>query len=309
MIRPFRADDGDAVARLLAEDPIPEGVTGDGIRHWVASQPERARAGVWVAEAEQGVVGWARARLRWATSAEGVGDLAGFVSPPKRRQGVGAALYDQAHAHLLAVGARVLESWSNDEEGGNFLRERGFRGIRMGELLRLELATADLSGLEGLRAAKEAEGYELVPLAAVADRPEELHAVDAEATSDVPGTYREDDFRLEDWLVETFAHPQLTREGSFVIVAAGRPVAYALVHLDPSTRIAANDMTGTHRDHRRRGLARLAKLASLAWVRSEGYEQIITGCDQDNAGMLHLNRSLGYRRMGIETEYLLEDLR
>jgi GNAT superfamily N-acetyltransferase len=309
VIRPFRADDGDAVARLLAENPIPEGVTGDGIRHWVASQPERARAGVWVAEAAQGVVGWARARLRWATSAEGVGEVAGFVSPPKRRQGVGAALYDQAHAHLLAVGARVLESWSNDEESGNFLRERGFRGIRTGELLRLELAWADLSGLEGLRAAKAADGYELVPLAAVADRPEELHAVDAEATSDVPGTYREDDFRLEDWLVETFAHPQLTREGSFVIVAAGRPVAYALVHLDPSSGIAANDMTGTHRDHRRRGLARLAKLASLAWVRSEGYEQIITGCDQDNAGMLHLNRSLGYRRMGIETEYLLEDLR
>lgn len=309
MIRPFRADDGDAVARLLAEEPIPEGVTGDGLRHWVASQPERARAGVWVAEAEQGVAGWARARLRWATSAEGVGEVTGLVSPPKRRQGVGAALYDQAHAHLLAAGARVLESWSNDEEGGNFLRERGFRGIRTGELLRLELASADLSGLEGLRAAKEAEGYELVPLAAVADRPEELHAVDAEATSDVPGTYREDDFRLEDWLVETFAHPQLTHEGSFVIAAAGRPVAYALVHLDPSSKIAANDMTGTHRDHRRRGLARLAKLASLAWVRSEGYEQIITGCDQDNAGMLHLNRSLGYRRMGIETEYLLEDLR
>ena len=130
MIRPFRADDGDAVARLLAEAPIPEGVTGDGIRHWVASQPERARAGVWVAEVERGVVGWTRARLRWATSVEGVGEVTGFVSPPKRRQGVGAALYDHAHAHLLAVGARVLESWSNDEEGGTFLRERGFRDVR-----------------------------------------------------------------------------------------------------------------------------------------------------------------------------------
>jgi GNAT superfamily N-acetyltransferase len=309
VIRSFHAEDGDAVARLLAADSIPEGVTGDGIRHWVASQPERARAGVWVADAEQGVIGWARARLRWATSEAGVGEVTGFVSPPRRRQGVGAALYDQAHAHLLAVGARVLESWSNDEEGGRFLRTRGFGAARTQELLRLELASANLYELEGLRAAKKAEGYELVPLAAVADRPEELHAVDAEATSDVPGTFREDDFRLEDWRVETFAHPQLTHEGSFVVLAAGKPVCYTLVHIDPASRIAANDMTGTHRDHRRRGLARLAKLASIAWAASQGYEQIMTGCDQDNAGILHLNRSLGYRRIGVETEYLLEDLR
>lgn len=309
MIRPFQGEDGDAVARLLAEDPIPEGITGDGLRHWVASQPERARAGVWVAEAEEDVIGWVRARLRWATTTRGVGEVTGFVSPRRRRQGVGAALYDQAHAHLLAVGARVVESWSNDEEGGRFLTARGFAAIRTQELLRLELASADLSGLEDLLAAKEAEGYELVSLKAVADRPEELHAVDAEATSDVPGTFREDDFRLEDWRAETFAHPQLAHEGSFVVLAAGKPVSYTFVHVDPAARIAANDMTGTNRHHRRRGLARLAKLASISWARSQGYEQIMTGCDQDNAGMLHLNRSLGYRRVGIETEYLLEDLR
>ncbi len=71
MIRAFQAEDADAVAGLLDEDAIPEGVTGAGIRHWLASQPERARAAVWVAEAEKGrIVGWARARLRWATTTQ-----------------------------------------------------------------------------------------------------------------------------------------------------------------------------------------------------------------------------------------------
>jgi hypothetical protein len=46
VIRPFADADADAVADLLAQGPIPEGVTGAGIRHWVASQPERAGAGV-----------------------------------------------------------------------------------------------------------------------------------------------------------------------------------------------------------------------------------------------------------------------
>ena len=68
-------------------------------------------------------------------------------------------------------------------------------------------------------------------------------------------------------------------------------------------------MTGTRRDHRRRGLARLAKLATIAWAREQGYPAIVTGCDQDNAGMLQLNKGLGYRTVAIETEYLREELR
>jgi RimJ/RimL family protein N-acetyltransferase len=68
-------------------------------------------------------------------------------------------------------------------------------------------------------------------------------------------------------------------------------------------------MTGTHPEHRRRGLARLAKLGTIAWARSHGYEAIRTDTDEENPGMLHLNRSLGYRAVGVETQYLCEDLR
>jgi GNAT superfamily N-acetyltransferase len=309
VIRPFHADDAEAVAALLDEDPIPEGVTGDGIRHWLASQPERARAAVWVADEEGGIAGWARARLRWATSVEGVGEVTVLVSPRLRRRGLGAALYDRAHAHLVAVGARLLESWTTDEQGDRFLVARAFRPVRTQMLLRLDVASADLSAFARLREAKGAEGYELVPLAAVADRAKELYALDAGATADVPGTFREDDVRLEDWLDETLGHPQLTREGSFVVLAGGQPVAHALLHVAPSSRLAANEMTGTRPEHRRKGLARLAKLACIAWAREHGYDAIQTGCDQDNAGMLHLNQTLGYEQIGTETQYLREDLR
>jgi GNAT superfamily N-acetyltransferase len=309
VIRSFRPEDADAVATLLDQDEIPEGVTGDGIRHWIASQPERALAAAWVADEEGEPAGWARARLRWATSAEGVGEVTAFVAPGSRRRGLGAALYDAAHAHLLSAGARVLESWATGDEGGRFLAARGFEGVREQMVLRLGLATADVSRLDGLRAALELEGYELVPLAAVSDRVEGLYAVDAGATADVPGTFREDDVRFDDWVTETLGHPQLTHEGSFVVLSGGEPVAHALLHVAPASRLAANEMTATRRDHRRRGLARLAKLAGIAWARDHSYQSILTGCDQDNAGMLHLNRSLGYRQIATETEYLLEDLR
>ena len=68
-------------------------------------------------------------------------------------------------------------------------------------------------------------------------------------------------------------------------------------------------MTGTRADLRRCGLARLAKLATIAWARENGFTAIRTSTDGDNAAMLRLNESLGYRPVAVETEYLLEDLR
>jgi GNAT superfamily N-acetyltransferase len=309
VIRPFHADDADAVAALLHQDKPPHPVTGAGIRHWLLSQPERAGGAVWVAERGGAVVGWVRARLRWATTAQGVGELWAFVATAARRSGLGTGLYDAAHVHLLSIGARVLESWATGEEGGRFLLDRGFREVRRHEILRLDLASADLSGLSGLLAASKDEGYELVPLAAVADRPEGVYAVDASASADVPGTYPEDDLRLDDWRTEALGHPQLSLEGSSVVLASGAPVAYAFLHVDPEARLAANEMTGTHPDHRRRGLARLAKLGTIAWAREQGYESIRTENARENAGMLHLNKSLGYRPVGVEAQYLREDLR
>jgi GNAT superfamily N-acetyltransferase len=308
VIRPFADADADAVADLLAQGPIPEGVTGAGIRHWVASQPERAGAGVWVAEDGE-IAGWARARLQWATSAEGVAEAWAFVSPRRRGHGLGSALFDTAREHVRKAGARILESWALEEEGARFLRARGFRGVRAQEVMLLELASADVSGFEPLRAASAAAGYELVPLAALADMPEALYALDAGTTADVPGTFSEDDVRLDDWIPETLGHPQLTPDGSFVVLAGGEPVAHTLLHVQPEARLAANEMTGTQRDHRRKGLARLVKLAAIAWAREHGYDAIRTSCDRDNAGMLQLNRSLGYRQVATETQYLLDDLR
>jgi GNAT superfamily N-acetyltransferase len=309
VIRSFEPADGEAVAALLDEDVFAHALTGPGVRHWLTNQPARARARSWVAVAGEHVVGWSRARLQWATSAEGVAELWAFVRPSSRRRGLGAELYDAGREHLASVGGRSLESWSSDEEGGRFLAARRFRPVRALHVLRLDLAELDLSGFGELLAEKEAHGYSLVPFAAVAHRTRDLHALDAAANADVPMTYTEDDFRYDDWLGETLGHPQLTLEGSAVVLAGDEPVAYALLHVAPGSRLAANEMTGTRADFRRRGLARLAKLAAIAWARERGFVAIQTSTDGENAPMLALNESLGYRPVSTETQYLLDDLR
>jgi GNAT superfamily N-acetyltransferase len=309
VIRTFHDDDAEAVAALLAEDVNPHALTAVGVRHWLASQPARAHARSWVAVADERVVGWGRACLQWSTSAADVAELWAFVGPTYRRRGLGAELYEAAVAHLESVGARSVESWASAEEGGRFLLARKFEPMRTQRMLRLELAGVDISGFAPLLAAAEAQGYSLVPLAAVADRTRELHALDAAATADVPATHAEDDFRYDDWLADTLGHPQLTREGSFVVLVGDEAVAYALLHVDPGSNLAANEMTGTRADQRRRGLARLAKLATIAWARENGFDAILTSNDGENVAMGRLNESLGYRPAAVETEYLREELR
>ena len=100
---------------------------------------------------------------------------------------------------------------------------------------------------------------------------------------------------LEEWLATAWAHPDVTREGSFVVVHEGRPVAFTELIVDEGGSRAGNGFTATFRAYRGRGLARLAKLASIAWATERGITSIVTGNDETNAAMLAVNTRLGYR--------------
>lgn len=63
---------------------------------------------------------------------------------------------------------------------------------------------------------------------------------------------------------------------------------------DAAGLIALIHLTGTLREFRRRGLARLVKLATIRWAAEHGITAIYTGNDTENAPMLALNDSLGF---------------
>jgi len=304
VIRDFEPGDARGVSAALHEEKPPHPVTAEGVLHWRDAQPERARARLWVAEADGRIVGWAEVRLRWTTSVPDIGDVWGYVVPSMRGQGLGTALYEQAARHLMDVGAKVLESWTYTNAGAGLLEARGFRATGKEQVSVLEPALADLTMLPGLEAEKSAEGFRLVPLGDVLDRVEALHHVYAAASADVPEYFREDDIRLEEWRRETLEHPQLSLEGSFVILAGEQPVALAFVEVDEPAQIGANEMTGTLHEFRRRGLARLAKLATIRWAAEHDITAMQTGNAHENAAMLALNATLGYRPVQTETHYL-----
>lgn len=307
MIRAFRDEDARGAVEVLRASSDDWMHSPASLLHRLVGHPPRARQRAWVAEADGEVVGFARARLRWEVSERSLGWLWVGVRPEHRGRGLGGALYDLAATHLLRAGAERLETYTAQEAGRAFLEERGFREQGGEPILRLEPARADTSALPRLEAAKAAEGFRLVPLAEVLDRPRELHALYASASEDVPEESTVDDIRYEEWVAECLEDPDLAREGSAVVLRGETPVALAFVVSDGEGR-AANDLTGTLPEYRRRGLARLAKLATIRWAAAGGVEWMLTANAEANTGMRALNESLGYRPAGTQALYVRDAL-
>jgi GNAT superfamily N-acetyltransferase len=294
-LRPREADDDAAIAQLIRA-VAPAWVASDaGVGHRRRATPERARRADWVAIADGTVVGWGSGGLETDIGRDDVAWLNVMVRPGHRGQGIGASLYDAADAHLRTVGARrLLSQGANDDGSRAFAEHRGFRHSMTRSVSSLDPATVAPGELEALAAAKAAEGFALAPFADFADRPEELYVVDAEASLDEPNDEQITDLRFDDWLERNWRDPDLALEGSFAVLHDGRPVAITEVIVDLAGRRAANGFTGTLRAYRGRGLARLAKLASIAWLREQGVDRLVTTNDETNAAMLAVNRRLGY---------------
>jgi RimJ/RimL family protein N-acetyltransferase len=114
---------------------------------------------------------------------------------------------------------------------------------------------------------------------------------------DVPADGALDDVSFEQWLEDYWRDPDVDLETSVAAVVDDRPVAFSWLRVAPGGR-AVSDMTGTLRDYRGRGLALLAKRATLVNAARRGVEFVSTQNDETNLPMLRVNEKLGYRPAG-----------
>ena len=210
--------------------------------------------------------------------------------PAFRRRGLGTRLFETAAAHIVGHGARRLESTVRDDEpeARAFARRLGFEEGRSEQYWELEVVSA-----AGGKAEPTGE-VSVVRLREVRDRERELFALYDSAERDMPDDYTHA-MAFEDWLPETLGNPELDLDLSAVVLVDGRPAAFAWLTADREGARAANEMTGTAPEFRRRGLARLAKEATIRWAAEAGVRTIVTSNDTTNAHMLALNEHLGYR--------------
>ena len=222
-----------------------------------------------------------------------------------RGRELGSALWEVAEGHLNEIGvARVNADVVGDEGGERFLERRGFEQIRTVVISAVDPRRVGPAELARRREDAERDGYFLVPYAEV--DVDALYALELALSADEPGEDEPRQLSFDEWRADLFEGPDMTLEGSFAVVAGGKPVAYAALAVDQATGRGRNEGTATARDHRGRGLATLAKLAQLRWAAEHGIDRVVTDNDERNAPMLAVNRRFGYEPFTERRGYLRE---
>ncbi|MEV8535028.1 GNAT family N-acetyltransferase [Streptomyces sp. NPDC051211] len=267
--------------------------------HELASAHPDKRYRLLVAETGQGeVIGTAQVGIAYDSPEPGQSFANTYVDPARRGLGAGTALLRAAEEYLAAEGSTDLFAWVLDEPANRaFAEHHGYRAGRSAHFLRLDLAAGALPPVPELPA-----GVELRPASAFAADPRPLFALDAETTADEPGDVGAEFDDYADWLRHTWNHPALDKELTMVALVEGEVAAFTAAHTDGATRYGSA-MTGTLRARRGRGLAKLAKAASLHRARAAGYTEAFTGNDSGNGPMLAVNRWFGYELCASEVRY------
>ena len=294
-VRPFRHDDAAAwVALVRRVEPVIV-QTPRGLLHVVETIPARARNRFWTAWSDGELVGVALGRLAWWTDRDDLAYLWVGVAPHARGRGIGARLYALAEDHLRDHGARRVETWTNgDEAGERFAAARAFEPVRTARMWSVDPRAVDVGAVARLERERAGDGFRVVALRTVRGDEGGLHALYAEAAADEPSDEPEV-VRFDEWKRNVLEHPDLSLDGSAVVLHGERPVSLAWIGVDREGGRASHWFTGTLRAYRRRGLARLAKLAAIRWAAQNGITALSTGNDATNADMLALNEHLGYR--------------
>jgi GNAT superfamily N-acetyltransferase len=281
-----REDFGSATELLNRVWPLRVG-SERGLRHAAAAEPPDAHRRYWAAEDGGELVGWATAAIDYQSS-ERPGFLQVCVAPESRKAGLGTALLERCEAHLGELGVATTLSFSTPEEASrSFATARGFRQTHTNRISGVDPRTVE--------PASTPLGVELRPLAEL--DPRKVFELDSEAMRDVPGEVATDDVSFEQWLEDYWRHPDTDLDASVAAVVDDRPVAFSHLRVAPDGR-AITDMTGTLRDYRGRGLALLAKRATLVNAARCGIELVSTENDETNGPMLRVNEKLGYRPAG-----------
>ncbi|MDT7844369.1 GNAT family N-acetyltransferase [Streptomyces justiciae] len=275
--------------------------TPDSVAYDLAHMHTDAHYRPLVAEEDGEVIGTAQVGLVYDSPEPGQGYVNVYVHPERTRRGAGTLLVNAAEEHLAALGASRLYAWVLDEPANRaFAERRGYHASRSAYFLRLDLANGTLPPLQA-----PPPGVELRTGTDFAADPRPLFELDAATIADEPGDVDNEFTDYEAWLRETWHHPLISQELTTVAVVDGRPAAFSMARTDGGTRYGTV-MTGTGRDFRGKGLAKLAKNDSLHRARAAGFTEAVTGNDTGNGPMIAINKWFGYETAATEVRYVRE---
>ncbi|MFH9611627.1 GNAT family N-acetyltransferase [Streptomyces sp. NPDC017448] len=299
IVRDFRPSDAEEWTRVRRASVPWMVATPEQILHDRAHAHPARHYRLLVAEEDGEIIATAQAGIAHESPEPGQGYFTPQTLPGRTGRGAGSLLLRTAEEHLAEAGATVLYAWAlDDPQSLAFARNRGYEPRRSAHFQRLGLAGGTLPPRQEVPA-----GVELRPGSAFADDPRPLFEADAEVTADEPGDITSELEDYEDWLTNTWRHPAFDQELTTVALVDGKVAAFSAATTD-GARTYLSGMTGTLREFRGRGLAKLAKNDSLHRARAAGYTDAYTSNDSGNEPMLAVNRWFGYQVCATEVRHV-----
>jgi GNAT superfamily N-acetyltransferase len=288
VVRQAVADDAEAVAAVrLAVYPY-KAMSVAAVRHMITVQSPGERFLPLVALRDGEIVAWGSAGLNVWTSEPGQSEVAVYVHPEHRKQGIGSALAERLHQHLTEVGAVRVRTFVHPD-GLEFARNLGYDGTRQMHFAGLELTALPPQP-------PTPDGIELVSFDDV--DPRAAYTADTIASLDEPSDSPLDAVEYDTWFEEVWSSPAMDKSLSVGAMAGDELVAFTVV--ETATDRMWSGMTGTIPGYRGRGLAKLVKSAALRRAAAAGITWAYTSNDDENTPMLAVNNWLGYHRVQTE---------
>ena len=286
MIRVASVDDVRQAAALRQRVWPDTIITAEGMRHFLEATPERAERLLLAFEESGELVGWAAAAREWSRSDPRQGFVDISVDPAHRGRRIASRLMEEADAHLSRIGVTTTRGESLDEPAARALA--GHHGFA--ESGSSSTSAVDPRTVEPLPLPPDVTAVSFGEL----DDPEPVWALDVEVSQDIPNE-EFDGVSLDEWSKTFWRSPVIDDDASLAAFVDGELVAMTMIRLDRPSGRAMNNLAGTRRAFRGRGIATALKSQSLARATELGATIVITDNEERNASMLAVNARLGYR--------------
>ena len=259
-----------------------------------------------VAERDGTLVGWGDIGNSWWAFHPRKFNMRLNVDPAVQGQGIGSLLFSELIQHAESDWSALRinsETRENRPESARFLEQRGFLLEHWRVEGHLQVSSARLERLPDCEQRLASAGMRVATIADFVDLrghdvfSHELFELELAAQRDEPDYDPEGAMQFDQFVANELEPSTLIDTGSFVALAGSELVGVSRLSRDLRLPgLLHVGFTGVHPDYRGRGIAMALKLRTVAYARAEGFEEIRTQNDIENAPMLHINEALGFTR-------------
>ncbi|MBI5353292.1 MAG: GNAT family N-acetyltransferase [Chloroflexi bacterium] len=224
-----------------------------------------------------------------------------FVTPEKRRQGVGSLLYEDLEKSVKESQAKKLQVGISDtnSESREFAEKRGFNERWHFIPMRLNLKTFNDQPYEEIIAKLKGEGFRFTSMEELGNTEEaqhKLYALNDSTDADVPGRNGEHTWdSYEDFQKRVCLMDWYKPGGQKVVIDSSNGDWVAMSAISRFGNHAYNLHTGVDRRYRGRKLAQAVKVTALRYARDMLKVSIVhTDHNTMNQPMIAIDRKFGY---------------